>query len=1623
VEAGRQFFAGIPLLGRNRKMSEERKDEGPVGEEEASFELGDIVYLSGRNGAWEITGRIYYIDESKIQILPADKAKNLETINIIDGDLDPDLEIENLYLITKRTNPAFVVQSNFQVNQLVDTIKEDGTLGPIFTITAIDAENDTATFKNEAGDFTTINFAFTGIPEEYSSEFVIMRSREAPIPVVELVNVEREGAAEGEEEEKNDEPLEVLGEIEIPESREVVVVPKTEQIIEDHIQYSDMFQDLLNCLPSWKQQNPKYIAEVRLLVELMMSLRNDVVKYTKSGEPQGLKPSIYTTLGQLLEKVSIPLSRAVLEADRVLYLDHTESHIKNLSIDERATRTEGVYLTFLSDMIKESNEYYENQIGKRKEGANAQLPNWYVDWEGFLQRYFSSWIPTGEGKQKPFLKDQEFFRAPLPEVIEKKKGDDMVLDFEEVVGGLPKNKDFTKDHVVATGAETLIGMSVLRGTSGRMGRLSPKEPPRLLESPERGGILSQVLFPLQFLREFGSIRSSKLAIDVATSMMKPLLMAKILKEKGGITDVPSAGSILAISASSLGNITLEDWLENQPLEAQGLGDIYGYLSSLGLSESELTLDQMSVLVSKINMFLANLRDTLVKINAESQKKLSELTLINNTFLSSEDSKKFIESLHAEFLNDQIELFRTRFPSYRENDVALFGFLMQKYTDYTLAVLSQGEFLAKEWVRLRRDNYREAVLRRQQLNKKKKLIGEIPKPNPCAHVRSLGIIRKVKDKTEYFKLLAKFITKFGSERKDNWLYCTLCNQECLCFHEMLLLQEFLRPREKDVLHKELLLAFSDGQFQGRYCCKNCGQPISDIEYDNSLEYDDDGRPMSGRSVLVDQDAVEEEQLKLFLDAPAETVEQIDFKTERQNLIYKTALQLADKVGIAFSREDLKKIVQRVEAELLRQPSVEEYSVKFKQAKAAGRTIPDYTTIIHRVLVCGTAAHLLICIQTNIPGYSVRYVMEGCKPGFGGYPYGEESDKTGIKYLACAVGSMMKNESPWNLTGFQKGAKDKREALIETYINALAGQGLNDMTIQEEIARKREHIETEFGEGVKEGKLVEQIPSNFLPPLLKASDAPKEPIVEAAATESQRIQAWLLQANAAAGSTGILDAKSVYSATTCCFTPLRDPGGFWKEIKTLPELPSSEKVSGPHGTHINVHFKAPRLEHFSVNASEKDYYKLFLQNCFTGPRKGMKHEPGYDHICPHCKFVFPKDPSLMDYEKEGKTALESQGVNTSKSEFEALVAAMNLNYKVEKLKKVQVSAGLELFMKLADIEPAPFDGWKALLYDAKEKITAIPGDKITDELEIATAYNMISNKAQEAYDELVKRMGKENAETLEKIVSQKTSSIIQSLHDYLMIPFLRLSNRFNINSLRIQKSYDLPSATEQDILTDLQEHFSYSNEIEKQKYIKGLTHAKVKYVSQQFSSLIPFLQKEIRAPLIPGGALGIPYIMKAAIYGILESFINPNDVPPTYSEFTSEAGSLGDVSSRANMKILYYLLKRFREEGIQFSPDQIREALAKRKESEKVRIITRLDGMSPEEKKLDLLQKRLGLGEWARGGTKGIAILNAEQYDYENWELFQMGATKRRGREPDRSGFMSGDAPAEGYETYDKSKDDD
>ena len=54
-----------------------------------------------------------------------------------------------------------------------------------------------------------------------------------------------------------------------------------------------------------------------------------------------------------------------------------------------------------------------------------------------------------------------------------------------------------------------------------------------------------------------------------------------------------------------------------------------------------------------------------------------------------------------------------------------------------------------------------------------------------------------------------------------------------------------------------------------------------------------------------------------------------------------------------------------------------------------------------------------------------------------------------------------------------------------------------------------------------------------------------------------------------------------------------------------------------------------------------------------------------------------------------------------------------------------------------------------------------------------------------------------------------------------------------------------------------------------------------------------------------------------------------------------------------------------------------------------IIGRFDRMSKEEKSLELVKKKLGLGDWAVGGTKAIYKYNPEQYERDRNQRLEMG----------------------------------
>ena len=101
----------------------------------------------------------------------------------------------------------------------------------------------------------------------------------------------------------------------------------------------------------------------------------------------------------------------------------------------------------------------------------------------------------------------------------------------------------------------------------------------------------------------------------------------------------------------------------------------------------------------------------------------------------------------------------------------------------------------------------------------------------------------------------------------------------------------------------------------------------------------------------------------------------------------------------------------------------------------------------------------------------------------------------------------------------------------------------------------------------------------------------------------------------------------------------------------------------------------------------------------------------------------------------------------------------------------------------------------------------------------------------------------------------------------------------------------------------------------------------------------------------------------------------------------------------------MIVRYKSEGFRFSQEQIRELIAKRNEMEKANIIKKMNDMSRAGKDIEKIKMRLGLGDWAVGGTKGIYAYDPERYDIERDQRAQAGII-------DFPGYGPGNEPGAG-----------
>jgi hypothetical protein len=1642
--------AGISATGGEVAASAKEQED----DDEAGVALGDrFKFISTRYGG-EVKGMIYYNDgETLIRVLPLGVSNKLYDFPLVDGDFDPDYVDEAPIRMREGPGVGFVELNGFRVDQKLLTITKDGEAGPTYTITMVNAEEDRITIRNDADGDRDIDFGFTGIPLD--APFVIMRIQQQPIVKEEAASPEQEkDNAKEKIGDENDEGIEFLEDFELPDFAIVKEIATAERIYPEISQKSELLADLVSLVDGPSQQNPNIIRRIRALVEMASALKNSIIRRGRDGSPEGEEKISIDTLSDLLQNRSVPIARPVLETTRVLYGDEEKV------LDQ-------IHIKPLIDTIDASIVFIDKDGGIPAGEPGVGDPRWYQVMSAYFRK-FPLGDETTAGGNFGFPEDAEYFRhdIPLSGTVDGLQALQEVM--KETTKGQKKTKGKVKIEIESLEDYVAPINFSLRRAHGPTLRPLEKGATAIAIPSTKANVNGYVLFPYKAAQQgfLGSTRTGKLWDNIQRGSAKKYGMSELLEILGGISDEIDASMIIAVPVSdtTMIRIPFSDYLQMilKSIVPRGPGDLHSLKADLGISDREMDLDQQKVINDRVKQVLASLMTHINTLREDLLKPTpppSQAPILNQAYT---DRIHDIVRSHPA-LEEIVRLMGQRTPGYKDIDIAITGSLLKYAKDYFMAVLGgQKRLIERERIRFMRDRLTSKLQDINALEELDRTKGQEPQPNPCEHTTALNMVRST-DEELRMPLLGRFVANYRGEREDNWVNCNICKKHLICQHEILQIQQYLHPKEYDILQKDIVLNYAGGSFGIHHICRNCGLPIIEVGYDNHIEFNDEGKPLMGRTELVDKDAMNEEAWMAALGVRIQKEDDIKFESEVKTELYQVLRVLVDRIGIDMDGPSYITLVDRLSAEVSVTISPKEYSQLPKDRRRY-----TYEQVIAQMKVAASAALLLIHIQNHQPEYIQKYTVAGCKPGFGGFPLNADADplnqdqSPGIYYMVCALKNLQGKGMPWTAS-FQAIPKEEtREETLKTKIINYTRRFAEDVMISMAIEKKRKILIDQGGKHALRQGNIERLPPNFLPrmeaPVDAAAAAAGQPTVAEGAKgqlgDSLKADAWIRGANQAAAAAAQIIKGSPCATTNCCASPIQNPDRFWNETR-LPPAPELYKLKPAYAFQTLAYTPMiPReLQPFNAVASLNIAYLVFLQLCYKGPRLGLPHELGYDHKCDWCeleipsKYLFPDvnlDGTLRVNEEELKSSLDTQGVVITQETFNALLDASHKHMIVETYIPPVPETPEKIVDKIADLAFPPVADFVVVLRESQKLLVGLgPASAGAD---IATALAPLRDSIRPAEDILARRLGaytlpgpnKQTAlrsEILKSILTEQPSAIFEIVRSYFLIPIQRILTQFNPDeTLTVPKYYKLSEIHNDMLEKILNTHTSYCKQFslypdENPDSLKKALYKCETYVEQV--SEILHIAQEIRISRVKFEKTMtdqqtnafLRVLVRVLVYGPLGQLVDPNELPIVDGEpYAAPAGQSDDFISR----LVKTLLMLYTTERKSYNPTAVRLEMKMSQEREAMTFLGKLDRLNDEERQIELLKKRAGIGEWAIGGTKLVY-----QYDPDQWEKNRLavsedyatavgvgneGLPDEEGTQYDGEGFVA-DAdgePAEGYD---------
>jgi hypothetical protein len=217
--------------------------------------------------------------------------------------------------------------------------------------------------------------------------------------------------------------------------------------------------------------------------------------------------------------------------------------------------------------------------------------------------------------------------------------------------------------------------------------------------------------------------------------------------------------------------------------------------------------------------------------------------------------------------------------------------------------------------------------------------------------------------------------------------------------------------------------------------------------------------------------------------------------------------------------------------------------------------------------------------------------------------------------------------------------------------------------------------------------------------------------------------------------------------------------------------------------------------------------------------------------------------------------------------------------------------------------------------------------------------------------------------------------------MIVPLQRMLSGFSNDSLFF--SYELHKELSAIHVTmDLEPILERERKLQAQlrDELPEVTVEKIQYLVHQLRAMLSY-SSTIRPMSVPGREQTLAYLQRAILYGPLAMLLSPS--------LQDAIQSATDSSSEHLARIIAYLLAKYNKERISYSDQELKNKIAIREEKERVNIVAEFNALSDEERAMELMNKRKGLGKWAVGGTKLIYAYDKEYYDQERDKRFQAG----------------------------------